>query len=84
MADSAQFNAFKDIPVLDIPIYFLAGIYDYTCNYSLQKKYYEQIEAPLKGFYSFENAAHSPLFEEPETALAILKNIIAQTNRLSD
>ncbi|MEM5769143.1 MAG: alpha/beta hydrolase, partial [Bacillota bacterium] len=85
VAESAQFNAFNDVPALDIPIYFLAGIYDYTCNYSLQKEYYEQIQAPLKGFYTFENSAHSPLFEEPEKALSILlEDIVTGRNTLSD
>ncbi|EHQ89076.1 alpha/beta hydrolase [Desulfosporosinus youngiae] len=85
VTDSAQFNAFKDVPALDIPIYFLAGIYDYTCNYSLQKEYCEQIQAPLKGFYTFENSAHSPLFEEPKKALSILlEDIVTGRNTLSD
>lgn len=81
----AQFNAFDAVPTLDIPIYFFAGIYDYTCCYSLQKEYYEQVQAPLKAFYTFDNSAHSPLFEEPEKALNILRqDIISGTNMLSD
>jgi hypothetical protein len=32
------------------------------------------IAAPVKGFYPVENSAHSPLFEEPERAKAILVN----------
>lgn len=85
VTDSAQFNAFNDVPALDIPIYFLAGIYDYTCSYSLQKEYCDQIQAPLKGFYTFENSAHSPLFEEPKKALSILlEDIVTGRNTLSD
>ena len=67
-----SFNAFEEIPKIDIPIYFLAGAYDYTCCYSLQKAYFEQIQSPLKAFYTFHNSAHSPLFEEPEKAIKIL------------
>ena len=78
VADSARFNAFADVPALPIPIYFLAGIHDYTCHYSLQKAYCEQIQAPLKGFYTFAHSAHSPLFEEPEKALSILAEVIAK------
>lgn len=72
-ADVTHFNAFLEVPTLDIPIYFFAGIYDYTCCYSLQKEYYDQIQAPIKGFYTFDNSAHSPLFEEPEKAGIILR-----------
>ncbi|QIB70483.1 hypothetical protein Ami103574_14805 [Aminipila butyrica] len=31
----------------------------------VQKEYYVQLKTPLKGFYTFEHSAHSPLFEEP-------------------
>jgi hypothetical protein len=35
---------------LALPIYFLHGVYDYTCSYTLAKSYVEQLKAPLKGF----------------------------------
>ena len=34
-------------------------------NVDLSKAYLEKLQAPVKGFYTFENSAHSPLFEEP-------------------
>jgi len=58
---------------LDIPVYFFHGIYDYTCSYTLAKDYFEKLQAPLKGFYTFEQSAHSPLFEEPEKMQYILQ-----------
>ncbi|MBU9737012.1 alpha/beta hydrolase [Diplocloster agilis] len=73
VADAARFNAFLEVPALDIPIYFFAGIYDYTCSYSLQKEYFDQIQAPIKAFYTFSHSAHSPLFEEPDKARLILR-----------
>lgn len=77
--ESIEFHAFEEVPALQIPIYFFAGKYDYTCCYSLQKEYYEQVEAPKKEFYTFENSAHSPLFEEPERAEEILGDILSMT-----
>lgn len=80
-----QFNAFDKIQALSIPVYFFGGKYDYTCSYSLQKEYYESLNAPLKGFYTFEKSAHSPLFEEPEKAVEILKKDVLQGRKtLSD
>lgn len=70
-----NFNAFDKIREIQIPIYFFAGKYDYTCCYSLQREYYEYIQAPVKEFYTFENSAHSPLFEEPQKGLEILTEI---------
>lgn len=72
---SAGFNAWEDVAAIQIPIYFLAGKYDYTCNFDLQKEYYEYITAPVKEFYVFENSAHSPIYEEPNKAAEILAKI---------
>jgi pimeloyl-ACP methyl ester carboxylesterase len=62
----------QQVTELAIPVYFFHGKYDYTCAYPLAMKYFEELKAPLKGFYTFENSAHSPIFEEPEKALKIL------------
>jgi pimeloyl-ACP methyl ester carboxylesterase len=55
----------KKVTRLKVPVYFFHGAYDYTVSYHLGKSYYEQLDAPVKGFYTFKNSAHSPLFEEP-------------------
>jgi pimeloyl-ACP methyl ester carboxylesterase len=57
-----------------IPVYFLHGLYDYTCSYELAKKYFDKINAPIKGFYTFDQSAHSPLLEESEKMNRILTN----------
>ena len=83
--DWKTFNAFDEITSIQIPVYFLGGIYDYTCCYSLQKDYYEVLKAPIKGFYTFNNSAHSPLFEEPEKTINILiKDVLRGSNTLSN
>ncbi|NDP20946.1 MAG: alpha/beta hydrolase [Paludibacter sp.] len=66
----------KQVPELDIPVYFFHGIYDYTVSYTLAKKYFEALHAPIKGFYTFKNSAHSPIFEEPERVKEIIENDI--------
>jgi pimeloyl-ACP methyl ester carboxylesterase len=73
------------VPELEIPVYFFGGIYDYTCSYTLAKDYLEKLQAPMKGFYTFEQSAHSPLFEEPEKMLHILQEDVLQgVNNLAD
>jgi pimeloyl-ACP methyl ester carboxylesterase len=75
----------KQVPELDLPVYFLHGIYDYTCSYTLAKDYFEQLKAPLKGFYTFELSAHCPVFEEPEKTLNILQqDVLIGANNLAD
>ena len=83
--DSRSFNAFEEVPEIDVPIYFLAGIYDYTVSYSLLREYYEHVQAPLKAFYTFDYSAHSPLYEEAEKAMNILsQDVLAREMSLSD
>ena len=69
-------NLTQQVNELTIPVYFFHGIYDYTVSYTLAKKYFEAIQAPVKGFYTFENSAHSPIFEEPERVRKIIENDI--------
>ena len=59
-------------PEIDVPIYFICGKYDLTVNVDLSNDYYNRLNAPLKGFYTFGNSAHGPLFEEPERFREIL------------
>jgi pimeloyl-ACP methyl ester carboxylesterase len=61
------------VPSLEIPVYF-HGRYDYTCSYDLARQYFRQLDAPLKGFYTFEHSAHSPVLEEAEKARSILRD----------
>ena len=78
-------NLTAEVPKLDIPIYFFHGIYDYTVSYTLAKDYFEKLQAPMKGFYTFEQSAHSPLFEEPEKMQHILQeDVLVGVNNLAD
>jgi pimeloyl-ACP methyl ester carboxylesterase len=75
----------QKLPELNIPIYFFEGIYDYTCSYILAKAYFEKLRAPIKGFYTFDLSAHSPIFEEPKKAQKVLlEDVLAGTNNLAD
>lgn len=77
-SDALRFNAFESVPKIDIPIFFITGRYDYTCNVDLQVNYFETIEAPYKELYMFEDAAHSPLYECPEKSRIILTDILQE------
>ncbi len=62
-----------------LPVYICQGLYDYQAAYPVAKAYYEQIVAPKKDFFTFENSAHGTLFEEPEKFLQIMLKIDAET-----
>lgn len=70
---------------LDVPVYFLHGVHDYTVSYPLAKAYFERLDAPVKGFYTFARSAHTPFFEEPQKTHEILRNdVLTGSTRLAD
>jgi len=74
-------NLFKDIPTQQIPVYILQGISDRQTSYTVAKEYFDSLKAPVKQFYTFENSAHSPIFEEPEKFETILKEILLEQKK---
>jgi pimeloyl-ACP methyl ester carboxylesterase len=70
---------------LSLPVYFFHGRHDYTCSYSEAKAYFDELEAPAKGFYTFEHSAHSPQFEEPDRVQVILRqDVLGGVHKLAD
>ena len=69
-------NLFESIDSIETPVYFLHGRYDYQTTHLVAKEFYDQLKAPKKRFYTFENSAHSPIFDEPERFNDILREII--------
>ena len=54
-------------------------------EYFLTEDYLKKINAPVKGFYLFEDSAHSPIFEEPEKVMDIMmKDVINGRNQMAD
>lgn len=74
-----------DVPMLEVPAYFLHGRHDYTTSYALARDYCSRLNAPVKGFYTFENSAHSPVFEEPELQRRIMAvDVVTGRTSLAD
>lgn len=75
----------QKIEKLAVPVYLIHGRHDYTVAYPLTKAYFEKLQAPMKGFYTFEQSAHSPFIEEPEKMQNILQeDVLAGRNNLAD
>ena len=75
----------EKVPELDLPVYLLHGIHDHTCSYPLAQQYFEQVQAPTKGFYTFALSAHSPFLEEPGRTRRILReDVLRGTTELAD
>jgi proline iminopeptidase len=55
---------FSTIRKLDIPVYFLQGRHDWNVPSVLAESLFNNLEAPKKEFFWFENSGHGPLEEE--------------------
>lgn len=83
--DMLRTDLAEQVPALDVPVYFLHGVHDYTCSYELARNYASRLQAPVKGFYTFPNSAHSPILEEPDKASRIMReDMLNGTTDLAD
>lgn len=56
----------RQIPSVELPVYFFTGRYDETCVQDIARRYYENLDAPHKEFVWFENSGHNLPYHEPE------------------
>jgi len=73
--DNEDLNFIEEVTVLKVPVYFVAGRYDYNTPSGLVEEYYNNITAPKKDFIWFENSAHFPHFEEPQKFQEVMEII---------
>ena len=73
-----QTDLIKQVKELKVPVYIFQGKYDYQVSYFIAKEFTAAVNAPVKGFYTFENSAHSPCFEEPDKMCRILLTDVLQ------
>jgi pimeloyl-ACP methyl ester carboxylesterase len=69
-------NLFDFVKKVEVPVYIFQGKYDHQVSYALAKKFIEDLTAPQKYFYTFENSAHSPHIEENEKFNKCIENIL--------
>lgn len=75
----------RKVPRLEVPFYVFHGAHDGTVSYALSKAYRGRVDAPLKGFYTFADSAHSPIFEEPRRVGQIMDHdVLKLGNDLRD
>jgi pimeloyl-ACP methyl ester carboxylesterase len=65
-----------DVTRLEAPVYILDGAAELTSRRDLALEWFEQLEAPIKRIFTFENAAHSTAFEQFEAFHRILLDTI--------
>jgi len=84
--DAIDINLFDEIKKIDVPVYIFQGKYDYQVSTELAKKFIEQLEAPKKEIFIFDNSAHSPNTEEYKNFNKRVKQLVAiqQSNKYEE
>jgi pimeloyl-ACP methyl ester carboxylesterase len=83
--EALEVDLSERVPSVNVPVYFLHGAHDYTVSYPLAKAYFDRLQAPIKGFYTFQDSAHSPMFEERARMLRILReDVLRSSSSLAD
>jgi pimeloyl-ACP methyl ester carboxylesterase len=61
-----QVDLFKQVPQLEVPVFFCEGIHDRCIPGVTTRRYFEQLKAPAKQWITFYHSGHCPLFEEAD------------------
>ena len=61
------------IDSMQVPVYIFQGVHDYQTPYVVAKDFFDQLKAPEKEFFTFENSAHSPVMEEVDKFNSIVR-----------
>ncbi len=66
-------DLFRQVPRIDIPVFFLLGRYDVVVSETVTKRYFDALCAPRgKTYIRFEQSGHWPQFEEADRLCTIL------------
>jgi pimeloyl-ACP methyl ester carboxylesterase len=71
----------SQVPRVEVPVYFLAGRFDYKTPSALVEEYLDVLEAPAgKRMFWFESSAHVPFIEERSVFHSVMiETILAET-----
>jgi len=70
-----KINLLERVPEVQILIFFLLGKHDYQVPCQTSVEYFECLKAPQKKLFWFEKSEHTPMYEEAEKFIRIIKEI---------
>jgi pimeloyl-ACP methyl ester carboxylesterase len=74
-------NLMVTLPRINCPVYFFVGRKDYQTNFMLSEKYYNEVKAPKKQLFWFEQSGHLIPFSEPALLQKdVIDQILPQLN----
>lgn len=74
--EAIDLNLFDESTEYEVPIYFFQGVHDKITVTSIVKEYFEEINAPVKKYFNFENSGHYPHLDEFEKYKSIIQDLV--------
>ena len=59
-----EFNVRDFGTTYEVPVFYIMGEYDFYTSYQLAKDFFEEISAPHKVFFTFNDVGHLPMHED--------------------
>ena len=69
----------KEVNKVQVPVYMVMGKYDGSTSPELAKEYFDNLEAPIKEYYLFEDSAHFPHIEEEDKFYDLMIELFKNT-----
>ncbi|MGW4465177.1 alpha/beta fold hydrolase [Micromonospora sp. NPDC004704] len=66
----------RDVPRLDVPVYFVQGGHEMRGLATVFDQWYERLRAPRKHLDVFETAGHRAMFEQPDRLAAVMDRVL--------
>ena len=77
LPELATLDLVRTLPCLDVPVVMVQGRLDQVAPGAAAERYANALEAPRKQLVWFENSAHTPHLEEPETFRELMMRVRA-------
>ena len=68
-----------EVPEVQIPVCFVLGRHDYQVPSECSMAYFEKLIAPQKRIIWFHKSGHTPMFEEPDKFIEIVRKEFDQS-----
>jgi pimeloyl-ACP methyl ester carboxylesterase len=74
-----KMSLFEQAPSIDVPVYFATGRHDGYNPPEILRRYMKVLKSPRTKLFVFEDCAHAPHFEEPESFAARMRIVKSET-----
>jgi len=73
-----------DITELGCPLFLINGRFDFSCVATISERWYEKVEAPIKGLLWLENSGHNAVYSEADEFIQYMVETVRPLSESND